>query len=181
MKKNRYLLSKAFLLSVGLHLICLAPLLYSAIRKENSSNTDNPLSSTQRIAKMSSTISLHFFRKDYRKRIDQTNSTATDTEQAKQLLQNLYSDIRKEIIKNAYFPEQARLIRIEDTVQISFVLERDGTIHDIKLTQESKFHPFNVAAIEIIRSISPVSSTHLKEMTHQQQISVPVSFSLKQR
>ena len=77
------------------------------------------------------------------------------------------------IEKAKYYPKIARRMHLEGTVKVSFVLERDGSVHDIIAEGEQGI--LKKAAKTTIRR----ASLHFPRPPHRMTISVPIVYRLK--
>jgi protein TonB len=94
-----------------------------------------------------------------------------------------YSDIYKaqilsHIKKHRKYPLAARRRGIKGTVNVDFLLYRDGTLGDIKVTKRSKHQILNNAAVESIKAGEPYPPFPSGMQEQSILIGVPITFNL---
>jgi len=88
------------------------------------------------------------------------------------------SEIRRKIQKNLYYPKMAKRMRMQDVVEVSFRVSRNGSISNINVLNSPKKLLKN-AAIKTLKSLSlkPIPSELGDEYL---DITIPIEFKLRQ-
>ncbi|OCC15338.1 Ferric siderophore transport system, periplasmic binding protein TonB [Dissulfuribacter thermophilus] len=70
-------------------------------------------------------------------------------------VKDYFSKIRMIIEKHKHYPRRARVLGREGMVQVSFTIEKNGTVRDLKIKKNSGFKDLDKAALKTIAASSP--------------------------
>ena len=64
-----------------------------------------------------------------------------------------YALIYEEISKNKYYPKKSRRFKQEDTIPVSFTIDKDGNVSAFKILKESKYRELNKAVKKMFKKM----------------------------
>ena len=86
--------------------------------------------------------------------------------------------VRRSLERFKRYPDEARKLKQEGTVQVSFVLARDGSVLSAQVTGGSGFVLLDQAALEMFNAASPLPPVPNYVEGETVKIGMPISFSL---
>ncbi len=86
--------------------------------------------------------------------------------------------VRRSLERFKRYPDEARKLKQEGTVQVSFVLARDGSVLSAQVTGGSGFVLLDQAALDIFNAASPLPPVPNYVEGETVKIGMPISFSL---
>ena len=77
------------------------------------------------------------------------------------------------------YPEQAKVEKLEGKVYVTFVVERDGSISDVRvLSPKEKMAPLNDEAVRVVRSMPKWKPGKVQGKKVRVQFNLPIVFRL---
>jgi protein TonB len=101
------------------------------------------------------------------------SGTATDKAAVSRYLQSNYNYIQRRIMNELIYPSQARRTGVQGVVEISFVINLDGSIKETAVRKSSGNKLLDDEALRAVKSASP-----FRKPVTQVKIAIPVSFKL---
>lgn len=83
------------------------------------------------------------------------------------------------INRKKYYPRLAKRRREQGSVVVSFVVERDGRLSDVKIVSSSTIDRLDQAALKTLHRISPFKPIPASVKRERWQISVPIEYRLR--
>jgi protein TonB len=87
--------------------------------------------------------------------------------------------MQADIAKNLPYPEEELKNKISGKLYVSFIVEKDGSVSDIKVDRAVANGPgFNLIAIDAIKKLKPFKPAKMNGVPVRIHMTVPVSFKL---
>ena len=113
-----------------------------------------------------------------------TRAAETEAEVAPQVdpeaTQHYLAALAARINRGKFYPRLARRLGEEGRAVVGFVIQRDGTLTDLRIVESSGHRRLDEAALETVRRVAPVEPIPDVIGRAQWPISVPIAFSLRQ-
>jgi TonB family protein len=86
--------------------------------------------------------------------------------------------VKKYIVRNLYYPDEAVDKKIEGKVYIKFLVSKTGDITDVTVKKSSGYAILDEEAVRIIKEMPKWSPAHLDGEIVESNFSIPISFKL---
>lgn len=114
-----------------------------------------------------------------RKLVPTAENVTLKNEKQKKIFFDYYGIIRKKIKEYTLYPYQAKKDLHEGTAYISFILNKNGKVHEILLLESSGSNALDVAAVDSIRNAEPFPPFPSILQENEIKLNVPISFELR--
>jgi protein TonB len=93
--------------------------------------------------------------------------------------QHYLAALAAQINRRKFYPRASRRLGEEGQVVVHFVIQRNGELTDLRVTESSGSSRLDEAALKTVRRVTPFKPIPAGLATEQWPISVPISFSLR--
>ena len=110
--------------------------------------------------------------------VEQTLQQTTLQTKNSSIKNEYYALIYERINKNKHYPRKSRRHKEEDTIPVSFMIDKNGYISAFKIVKKSRYKTLNRAVQKVFKKIKKFS-TPPREVETPLEISLEINFSLQ--
>ena len=110
--------------------------------------------------------------------LEQSKDRVYDVVEVMPKFKNGMQDLMKYLCENVRYPEEAQKKKIQGTVTIQFIIGKDGSVSNVKVTQA--VHPvLDAEAMRVIKSMGKWTPGTMKGKPVRVSYHIPIRFRLK--